>query len=134
MLVDWEAIPVVPGPRASSERRSICADWMSAVRVVTPPDAVFDGKMHWHNNELLLVVIAGMVRLVVEERELEAHPGDLVFVPPGSPHATVGVGSKGAVHYEIFAPARTDQLPGWVGKSMQRSDAGRSEKARAGPR
>jgi len=32
------------------------------------------------------------------------------------------VGSEGAVYYEIFAPARTDQLPGWVGKSILRFD------------
>jgi hypothetical protein len=31
-------------------------------------------------------------------------------------------GSEGAVYYEIFAPARTDQLPGWVGKSILRFD------------
>ena len=122
MLIDWNTIPFTPGMRAGSERQGICADKLSAVRVVTTRDAVFDGKTHWHDNEQLLVMIAGMVRLVVDGREFEAHPGDLVFFPAGSRHAAIGVGTEGAVHYEIFAPPRADQLPGWVGKSVLRFD------------
>jgi quercetin dioxygenase-like cupin family protein len=122
MLIDWGKIPVAAGMRAGSDRQGICAEKMSAVRVVTTPDAVFDGQTHWHDNEQMLVMISGMVRLVVDGREFEAHPGDLVFFPPGSRHAAVGVGSEGAVYYEIFSPARTDQLPGWVGKSILRFD------------
>jgi quercetin dioxygenase-like cupin family protein len=122
MLIDWNKVPVAPGMRAGSERQGICADKMSAVRVVTSPDAKFDGTTHWHDNEQILVMISGLVRLVVDGREFEAHPGDLVFFPPGSRHAAIGVGSEGAVYYEIFAPARTDQLPGWVGKSILRFD------------
>ena len=37
-------------------------------------------------------------------------------------HAAVGVGKEGAVYYELFAPARPDQLPGWVGSSILRFD------------
>ena len=39
MLIEWNKIPVAPGMRAGSERQGICADKMSAVRVVTSPDA-----------------------------------------------------------------------------------------------
>ena len=82
MLIDWNKIPVAPGMRAGSERQGICADKMSAVRVVTSPEAKFDGTTHWHDNEQMLVMISGLVRLVVDGREFEAHPGDLVFFPP----------------------------------------------------
>lgn len=51
MLVDWKAIPMVSGARGGSEGQGICADRMSAERVVTAPDAVLGGKTHWHNNE-----------------------------------------------------------------------------------
>ena len=122
MLIDWSSIPFVSGMRAGSERQGICGDKVSAVRVVTAPDAVFDGKTHWHENEQLLVMISGKARLVVDGREFDALPGDLVFFPAGSRHAAVGVGPEGAVYYEIFAPARPDQLPGWVGKSILRFD------------
>jgi quercetin dioxygenase-like cupin family protein len=122
MRIDWSTVPFVPGMRAGSERQGICADKLSAVRVVTSADATFDGRTHWHDNEQLLIMVCGMVRLVVDGREFEAHPGDLVFFPAGSRHAAIGVGPEGAVYYEIFAPARPDQLPGWVGKSVLRYD------------
>jgi mannose-6-phosphate isomerase-like protein (cupin superfamily) len=122
MLIDWKNIPFVAGMRAGSDRQGICGDKISAVRVVTAPDAKFDRKTHWHDNEQLLVMVSGLVRLIVDDKEFDARPGDLVFFPAGSRHAAVGVGPEGAVYYEIFAPARPDQLPGWVGKSVLRFD------------
>ncbi|KFE33393.1 cupin domain-containing protein [Thioclava atlantica] len=122
MLIDWTALPTVGGMRAGSDRQGICGDKISAVRVVTDPGAHFDGKTHWHENEQLLVMVEGMVKLTIDGREMEAHPGDLVFFPAGSRHAAIGVGPDGAVYYEIFAPARPDQLPGWVGSSVLRFD------------
>lgn len=122
MLIDWNKLPKVQGMRAGTSRSGICAEKISAVRVETAPDAEFDGKTHWHDNEQLLVMISGMIRLRIDDREFEAHAGDMVFFPPGSRHAAVGVGSGGAVYYEMFAPARPDQLPGWVGGSVLRFD------------
>lgn len=122
MKIDWDAIPTAAGMRAGSSRKGVCGDKMSAVLVTTAPDAVFDRKTHWHDNEQMLIMIAGSVRLLVDDKEFEARPGDLVFFPPGSRHAAVGVGEDGAVYYEVFAPGRPDQLPGWVGKSILRFD------------
>lgn len=122
MLIDWSKIPVAAGMRAGSDRQGICAEKISAVRVVTAPNAQFDGKTHWHDNEQILIMISGTVRLMVDGREFDAHPGDLVFFPPGSRHAAVGAGPEGCVYYELFAPARPDQLPGWVGESVLRFD------------
>ncbi len=122
MLIDWSSVPVITGMRQGSDRQGVCGDLMSAVRVVTAPDTQFDGKTHWHENEQMLIMISGMVRLVVDDNEFEAHPGDLVFFPTGSRHAAIGVGPQGCVYYELFAPARPDQLPGWVGKSVLRFD------------
>lgn len=122
MKIDWDKIPTAAGMRAGSSRKGVCGDKMSAVLVTTAPDAVFDRKTHWHDNEQMLVMIAGSVTLVVDEKEFECRPGDLVFFPPRSRHAAVGVGKEGAVYYELFAPARPDQLPGWVGSSILRFD------------
>lgn len=108
--------------RAGSRRKGICGAKISAVRVVTGADAEFDGKTHWHENEQILVMISGTVRLVIDGKEVEAKAGDLVFFPAGSRHAAIGVGPEGCVYYEIFSPARPDQLPGWVGPSVLRFD------------
>lgn len=122
MLINWENLPKVAGMRAGSDRKGICGDKISAVKVVTSPDAEFDGKTHWHDNEQILIMISGMVRLVIDGKEFDAHPGDLVFFPAGSMHAAIGTGPEGCVYYELFAPARSDQLPGWVGASVLRFD------------
>lgn len=122
MLIDWNKLPTIQGMRAGSDRQGICGDKISAVRVVTSPDAAFDGTTHWHDNEQILVMMEGSVTLRIDDRELEAKPGDMVFFPAGSRHAAIGVGPEGAVYYEIFAPARPDQLPGWVGSSVLRFD------------
>ena len=122
MLVNWDVLPRAQGMRAGSDRACVCAEKMSVVRVVTSPDAVFDGKLHWHDNEQMLVMVSGSVRLKIDDQECEAKPGDLVFFRPGSRHGAIGVGPQGAVYYEIFAPARPDQLVGWMGPSVLRFD------------
>jgi len=118
MQIDWSKLPSAPGMRAGSERKAICGEKMSAVRVTTAADAKFDGKTHSHDNEQMLIMISGSVTLTIDGEVFEARSGDLVFFPPGSKHAAVGVGRDGAVYYELFAPARTDQLPGWIGPSI----------------
>ncbi|WP_296763458.1 cupin domain-containing protein [Sediminimonas sp.] len=122
MLIDWSKLPTVSGMRAGSARAGICGEKISAVRVETSPEAEFDGKTHWHDNEQLLIMVSGMVRLVIDEKKIEANEGDLVFFPAGSRHAAIGTGPEGCVYYEIFAPARPDQLPGWVGPSVLKYD------------
>ncbi len=118
MLIDWSKLPEVGGMRAGSNRKGICGDKISAVRVKTEAGTAFDGKTHWHDNEQILVMISGTCRVVIDDKEFDVKPGDLVFFPAGSKHAAVGVGPEGCEYYELFAPARPDQLPGWVGKSV----------------
>ncbi len=122
MKIDWDKLPTSGGMRSGSTRKAICGDKMSAVLVTTTPDAVFDRKTHWHDNEQMLIMISGLVTLVVDDKEFDVHPGEAVFFPAGSRHAAVGVGPEGAVYYELFSPGRTDQLPGWLGSTILRFD------------
>jgi mannose-6-phosphate isomerase-like protein (cupin superfamily) len=122
MLIDWDKLPSVAGMRPGSGRKGICAEKISAVRIETAADAVFDGKTHWHDNEQILVMISGMGTFVIDGKEIEAHAGDMIFFPAGSRHGAIGTGPEGCVYYEIFAPARPDQLPGWVGPSVLKFD------------
>jgi quercetin dioxygenase-like cupin family protein len=117
MRIDWDTVPVMAGMRPGSTRQAIAAERLSAVRVTTSPDAVFDGQAHRHDNEQLLIVISGRVRLSVDDATFWAEPGDLVVFPPGSWHAAIEVGPGGAEYFEVFSPPRLDQLPGWVGRS-----------------
>ncbi|NQW11100.1 MAG: cupin domain-containing protein [Alphaproteobacteria bacterium] len=118
MLIDWDILPGAPGMRAGAERKAIAAERLSAVRVVTAPDAQFDGRTHHHEHEQLFILLKGEARLTVGGETITAKPGDMVFFPSGVSHGLAGVGPEGAEYYEIFAPARTDQLPGWIGPSI----------------
>jgi mannose-6-phosphate isomerase-like protein (cupin superfamily) len=122
MLIDWNSLPEMAGMRAGSTRRSICGEKMSALRLEIAGDAVFDGKTHWHDNEQMLILVSGTAKLTIDGKVIDAAPGDLVFFPAGSRHAVIGTGPEGCVYYELFAPARPDQLPGWVGPSVLRFD------------
>lgn len=122
MKIDWTSLPLAAGMRAGATRRGICGNLISAVMVENAPETVFDGKTHWHEHEQLLIVVRGEVRIVIDGQQMDARPGDLVFFPSGSRHAVIGTGPEGCAYYEIFAPARSDQLPGWLGASPLRFD------------
>jgi|HigsolmetaAR204D_1030405.scaffolds.fasta_scaffold33990_1 mannose-6-phosphate isomerase-like protein (cupin superfamily) len=122
MKIDWSSLPAAAGLRAGSTRKTMCGDRISAVQITVPPGTEFDGKTHWHENEQLLIVTQGQARVVIDGKEFDAAPGEMLFFPSGSRHAVIGTGPEGCTYYEIFAPARPDQLPGWVGSSPMRFD------------
>ncbi|TIP85764.1 MAG: cupin domain-containing protein [Mesorhizobium sp.] len=82
-----------------------------------------DGSVpHWHDNEQILVMVSGMCKLTIDGKIFDAYPGDLLFFPAGPRQCAIGTEPKGCVYYKIFAPARPDQLPGWIGPSVLRYD------------
>lgn len=122
MKINWDSLPSIGGIKKGLARKSICGEKISAAKITTTPDAVFDRKTHWHENEQILIMVSGTISLLIDDEEFDCGPGDMTFFPPGSRHAVIGVGKEGAVYYELFAPARPDQLPGWVGPSVLRFD------------
>lgn len=117
MRIDWSQIPEVAGMRPGTSRQWVAGEQVSLTRVVTEPDAVFDGSLHHHDNEQWLVMLNGELELTIDDDTFTARTGDLVIFQPGSSHGAVGVGPEGAEYYEWFAPARYDGLPGFVGRS-----------------
>jgi quercetin dioxygenase-like cupin family protein len=115
--IDWDAIPQAPGMRPGAVRQWVAGEQVSLTRVVTQPDAVFDGRLHHHPHEQWLVMLAGELRLEIDGEQFDVTTGDLVLFQPHTVHGAVGVGPEGAEYYEWFAPARYDGLPGYVGRS-----------------
>jgi quercetin dioxygenase-like cupin family protein len=115
--IDWATIPPVAGMRPGATRQWVAGEQVSLTRVVTQPDAAFDGRLHRHDNEQWLVMLAGQLRLKIDGDAFDVVAGDLVIFPIRSVHGAVGVGPDGAEYYEWFAPARYDALPGWVARS-----------------
>lgn len=117
MLIDWKDVQTAPGMRPGATRQAVAGERMSVVRVRTAPDAVFDGSLHCHSHEQILIMLEGELKISLDGRVFTARAGDLVFLPSGSLHGAVGVGIGGAFYYEIFSPPRYDQLPGYIGRS-----------------
>ena len=122
MKIDWTSLPETEGMRRGATRKAVSADKLSAVLVETSSDADFDGKLHWHENEQILVMLKGEATLKVDNEVIYAEKGDMVFFPSGSKHGLIGCGSEGCTYYEIFSPPRVDYLPGWIGKTQLRFD------------
>ena len=118
----WDRVAAATGMRPGAEQRVVAGNHLSVAHITMAPDAVFDGRLHHHDNDQLIVGVSGVLRLRVGDDEVELGPGDVVFVPGGVRHGSVGVGPEGAAYLDVFAPARVDQLPGWRGPSPLRFD------------
>jgi quercetin dioxygenase-like cupin family protein len=117
MLIDWNRFPETGAKRAGSVRKSVSGEGLSAMLVEANGGAVFDGKLHHHIHEQMVIVVSGDVVVKLEEENIAATAGDLVYIPSGKRHAVVSVGLNGARFFELSAPARIDQLAGWLGPS-----------------
>jgi quercetin dioxygenase-like cupin family protein len=115
--IDWNQGAVGPGMRKGATRASVAAERSSVTRVATTADAEFDGRVHRHDHEQWLVMLAGALELTDDGERYWVKPGDVVLFPRHTWHAAVAVGPEGAEYFEIFAPARYDQLLGYVALS-----------------
>jgi quercetin dioxygenase-like cupin family protein len=118
MIIDWDAVSESPGMRAGAARRSVAGERSSVTHIITAPTAEFDGRAHRHEHEQWLVMLEGELELLDDGDRYWVGPGDVVIFRRNTLHGAVGVGEAGARYLEIFAPARVDQLPGYVGRAV----------------
>lgn len=111
----WEDIPRRAHMRKGTWRRAISTEGLAVQRCEVEPGTHYDGRLHRHPEEQLVVVLEGRLRLRVGDEEGWLGPGEFGAVPGDVFHGGVGVGPEGAVYLEIFAPGRLDYLPGYVG-------------------
>ena len=112
MKIDWTSLPETEGMRKGATRKAVSADKLSAVLVETSPDADFDGKLHWHENEQMLVMLKGEATLKVDDEIICAEKGDMVFFPSGSKHGLIGCGSEGLYILQNFLPTQSRLFAG----------------------
>jgi quercetin dioxygenase-like cupin family protein len=103
--------------RPGTSRFSVAGERSSVTRVITAAEAVFDGTMHKHDHEQWLVMLKGRVELADDGARYWVEEGDVVIFRRHTFHGALAVGENGAEYLEIFAPARIDQLTGFVGSS-----------------
>jgi quercetin dioxygenase-like cupin family protein len=63
--------------------------------------------IHHHSVEQATLIIQGRLSLIIEEREMVLQAGDLIFIPPNTPHGG-GEALEDVVSLDFFSPPRED--------------------------
>ena len=63
--------------------------------------------IHHHSVEQATMVIQGRLFLTIEEKDVILEAGDLVFIPPNTPHGG-GEALEDVVTFDFFSPPRQD--------------------------
>lgn len=63
--------------------------------------------IHHHSVEQATMIMQGRLLLIIEEREMVLEAGDLVFIPPNTPHGG-GEALEDVVTLDFFSPPRED--------------------------
>ncbi len=61
---------------------------------------------HQHENEQLMCVLEGALKITVGEEEVVLRCGEVLQIPSGIPHGAVAL--EDTVDLEVFSPVRTD--------------------------
>jgi len=69
--------------------------------------------LHRHPHEQLSYIIAGTCRFVVGDDVLDMAAGDVVLIPPDTPHALEVTGSRPVLNLDVFSPIREEYLQGF---------------------
>jgi quercetin dioxygenase-like cupin family protein len=67
--------------------------------------------VHSHDNEQLTYCISGRMRFTFPDGERIVSPGDLLLIPPGTPHGAEML--EDTVEMDFFSPPRRD----WIEKT-----------------
>ena len=112
MAVEKVSLAALPAERLTEgiTRRLAFGTNMSLARYEVKVGAVPPNLHHSHPYEQAVLVLAGRIRLAVEEQELELGPGELVFIPPNASHG--GQVLEDMVAVEFYSPPRDDFLAG----------------------
>jgi quercetin dioxygenase-like cupin family protein len=73
---------------------------------INPPPPGKGPSLHQHPYEEVFIVQAGQLTFTVGNATIEASGGQIVLVPPETPHKFVNVGPESARHVDIHASPR----------------------------
>lgn len=64
-------------------------------------------KLHQHPADETIYMIRGTMRWIVGDKEVTQGPGDVLYIPPNTPHEG-HVGDEGMQQIKIFSPPRQE--------------------------
>jgi quercetin dioxygenase-like cupin family protein len=85
-----------PFARPGDEDEGIWLDNVSVHLVTHPVGQVKEVHTHDPPQDHIIVIRSGRMRWTVEDRSLDAGPGDVIITPAGTPHSYVVVGNEDA--------------------------------------
>jgi quercetin dioxygenase-like cupin family protein len=81
------------------------AEMLVVAERLAPGDAI---PLHRHRIDEVVVYLAGTVQLRVGDEVRDAGPGDVAFVPAGTPHGMRNAGAEVAEFRAVFPTVRLD--------------------------
>jgi quercetin dioxygenase-like cupin family protein len=104
-----EAPAPVGGPAIIKARTETTNGTITALEVVIPPTQGPPLHRHRRKDELWYL-LAGRLRVKLDEQLLDAPTGSLVFIPRGTPHCFQNIGDDPARLLAIFTPAGMERF------------------------
>ena len=66
--------------------------------------------VHCHDNEQLIMILSGALKLTIDGREVVLKTGDILVIPPNAAHGAEALEDTDEI--DFFAPARRDWMDG----------------------
>lgn len=67
--------------------------------------------LHQHFHEQLTYIIEGSCRFVIGDEVVDMVAGDLILIPPNTPHSLEVTSDKPVLNLDVFSPIREEYLP-----------------------
>jgi quercetin dioxygenase-like cupin family protein len=101
IYVSSSKVAYKPSPMAGVSMQTLVGDMEKGAHATfTKFDPGYDAGMHFHTNDVSIVVIKGAYLYKDEAGEKRVGPGEYLFVPGGHKHWSGGDKTEGALFYE----------------------------------
>jgi quercetin dioxygenase-like cupin family protein len=90
------------------DRQFVAGDRSMLARIVLRKGSIV--PLHSHHNEQITYVLEGVLKFVIEGRDVVVRSGEILVIPSNLPHSAEAL--EDTVDLDIFCPAREDWIQG----------------------
>jgi quercetin dioxygenase-like cupin family protein len=106
-VTNWEQIKAVTFNQKGKRQIFTGQNTMLVKNTVYPG---FPPFLHQHPHEQILAIFEGECEVTVGDETFSMGPGDMIYIPPNTPHDIKVIGDQPVINYDIFSPVREDFL------------------------
>ena len=111
--VKWDDLPETEG-LPNNFRAAVAGREMGVNRIRWVHPTVLPEHVH-DDAEQSIMMLSGEIEFTIDGQQLTLRAGDVAFVPRGALHSGRSIAGE-AVFIEVFAPARYENLTGYLGE------------------